>query len=784
MREKTMQQQNIKQQQRNAYSLLFLIQPWLKGVGSAVLLVVMNLLFGCSGSLDSLAPNETKNQAHAAIGDIDQQRLIEDKNPGDWLTLGRDYQQSYFSPLDSINNNTVEGLGFAWSYELDNIAGFQATPIVVDGIMFTSGPWGAAYAIDAKTGKEIWNFKPVIDQTQLSKVCCGQVNRGVAVWQSRVYIASIDGYLNALDAATGKRLWQVDTITDRKLGYTITGAPYIANDVVVVGNSGADMDARGYVTAYELDSGKQRWRFFTVPGDPANEVEHPELKMALETWDPNSLWEAGLGGTVWDGMAYDPELNLLYIGTGNATPFSRKLRSPAGGDNLFISSILAINPDSGRLAWHYQTTPGDSWDYTAAQKLVMAEMKIDGRDRKIIMQAPKNGFFYVLDRQTGELLSAEPYIPINWAEKVDMATGRPVETGHADYYTEPKLIYPSPLGGHNWNPMAFNPETGLMYIPTQRGAAIYAMPKEEFIYRPGQRNYHAILVMAVPGLTGFDGPFMAGLISDGLPSIELLAKGQPDYTAKSVLVAWDPIKQKKVWEVDTSGIWSGQLAGLRNGGGVMTTAGGLVFQGRGDGQLTVYNALSGQALKTIDIGSSIIASPISYFIDGEQYIAVMVGMGHYLPRELAGTQDTSVGRVISFKLGGGAVPAPKQKSQTEIAQQDKSNSLDYPPLPRQGTPQQYKSGEALYRRICSGCHNTGAAPDFQLMSAQTHNDFYAIVMEGKSAGKGMASYSDVLTEAEAEALHCYLIDIAWQGFEKQKQGGPEVKGNDAKTEYH
>ncbi len=719
------------------------------------LAVVLMLIQACS---EVLPPAATEGP----IGDIDQQRLLEDKNPGDWLTLGRDYQQSYFSPLKSINRDTVSELGFAWQYELENISGLQATPIVVDGLMFTSGPWGAAYALDAKTGKELWRFKPPIDVTQLGKVCCGQVNRGVAVWQSRVYVASIDGYLYALDAATGKQLWKVDTITERQRGYTITGAPYIAGNVVIIGNSGADLDARGYVTAYELASGEQRWRFFTVPGDPANPVEHPELELALKTWDPNSLWEVGLGGTAWDGMAYDPELNLLYIGTGNATPYPRKLRSPAGGDNLFLSSILAINPDTGRLVWYYQTTPADNWDYTAAQKLVLAELEFDGSPRKVIMQAPKNGFYYVLDRETGELLSAEPFIPINWAEKVDITTGKPVETGQGEYFYEPKMIFPSPLGGHNWHPMAFNPETGLVYIPATEVAAVYVMPEAEFVYQPGGRNRTTTVVMTVPGMTGFGGP-----LAEGLPPVEQLAAGQPDYTARGVLRAWNPKTQTMAWEVEASGEWHGKLFAIGNGGGAMTTAGGLVFQGRGSGQLFAYDANNGELLHQIETGTSIHAAPISYAIDGEQYIAVMAALGNYHPPEVGAGLNNSVGRILTFKLGGGPVPKPLEKSAEEKQRELTLTELPKPPLPREGSIEQYKTGSAIYVRTCSACHNN-SAPDLRRMSAKTYSEFFEIVLQGSRAGRGMASFSHLLNREEAEALQSFLIDLAWQGYEKQQ----------------
>jgi len=723
---------------------------------TVTLMASVAVLIGCP-----TMPTPSRYPAPSRIGGVDRERLLEDRNPGDWLTLGRDFRQSYYSPLDLIDRENVSELGFAWQVEIENISGLQATPIVVDGMMFTSGPHGAAYAVDARTGRLVWSFKPEIDVSQLGKVCCGQVNRGVAVWESRVFVASIDGHLYALDAATGEELWRVDTITERSRGYTITGAPYIAGDGVVIGNSGADFDARGYFTAYDTETGRQRWRFFTVPGDPANGVEHPELATALETWDPDSLWEVGLGGTVWDGMAYDPELDLLYVGTGNSTPYPRKLRSPSGGDNLFLSCILAIDPKDGRLVWHYQTTPRENWDYTAAQKLVLADIDIRGRHRKVIMQAPKNGFFYVLDRESGELISAEPIATINWASRVDSTTGRPVETGQGEYFEEPKLIFPSPLGAHNWQPMAFNPDTGLVYLPTTEAAAIYALPEEEFVYQRGARNGGVVLVMAVNGPTGFDGPLM-----EGMPPIERLAEGQPDYTSRGFLRAWNPATHELAWEVETSGDWAGELYAANNGGGAMTSAGDLVFQGRMTGELVAYDAKTGRELHRVATGTSIQAAPIAYSIDGVQYVAVMAGMGNYFAPELAMRVDGSAGRIISFKLGGGSVPRPKELSAEEQRRLAERRIQTEPALPRRGTKTQYKKGAALYRRLCGSCHNNNA-PDLRRMTGETHAEFRDIVLEGVRAEKGMGRFDHVLSGDDAEALQVYVIDLAWQAFEKQ-----------------
>ena len=555
------------------------------------LMVFITALAACDRSVPKVG-RET------LIGDINPERLANIMTePGSWLTGGRDFQQSYYSPLKSINKTNVNQLGFAWQYEIDTEYGFEATPIVVDGVMFSSGPKGAVYALEAKTGNPRWVFEPKVDADSMRKLCCGPVNRGVAVWQGTVYVASVDGYLYALDADTGTVSWKVDTITDRERGYTVTGAPYIAKDVVVIGNSGAELDARGYITAYDVTTGEQRWRFFIVPGDPKKGFEHPEMQLAAKTWDPDSLWEVGLGGTAWDGMAYDPDLNLLYVGTGNGDPHPRKLRSPKGGDNLFLSSILALNPDTGAMVWYYQTTPADNWDYTATQKMILADIKLSGKTRKVIMQAPKNGFFYVLDRASGELISAEPYVQVNWASHIDKTSGRPVETGQGDYFNEPKLVFPSWFGGHNWQPMAYSRDTGLVYIPTIEMPVVFTVPKQPFIYQKGGSNSVLRGIFPISGPMGMDSE-----AAKDLPTIESLAVGQPDPTPRGFLKAWDPVKQQLAWEVETSGAWAGHPSATWNGGGLMTSAGSLVFQGRADGQFVALDAQSGQTLKSIDVG--------------------------------------------------------------------------------------------------------------------------------------------------------------------------------------
>jgi quinohemoprotein ethanol dehydrogenase len=642
-------------------------------------------------------------------GQIDRKRLLAaDKHPGEWLTAGRDFGKGHFSPLTQINVQTVDRLGFAWDYDTHTNRGLEATPIVVDGVMYTSGSTGKAYALDAKTGKELWSFDPKSDLRVNREACCDEVNRGVAVWKGRVYVASFDGNLFALDAASGSVLWKADTITNKKVGYTVTGAPEVAGNVVVIGNSGGEYDARGYVSAYDLVSGKMAWRFFTVPGDPSKPQENPELEAAVKTWDPKSRWDMGGGGTVWDSMVYDPELNLLYFGTGNGTFFDQSRRSPAGGDNLYIASILAINPDTGRLVWHYQEVPGDQWDFDTLQPIVLASLKIGGKTRKILMQASKDGFFYIIDRKTGEVLSAEKFVPVTWASHVDLKTGRPVEVADARNYKYSSngkgYISPSPMGGHNWNPMSYDPDNGLVYIPS---------------------------------------------IENGQTGI---------FTGKAFLRAWDPIQSKVVWDVPMSDWWDRP--------GILATAGGLVFQGTGPGHFCAYDAATGKKLKDIDVGTTIIAAPMSYSLDGVQYVAVMAAWGgggwNFAHPESAAYQRGNEGRIIVFKLDGGATPKPDLLPPIE--------PIPQPPA-LTASAETVKHGATLFAANCATCHanqpRTGT-PDLRRMSTESHDAFKQIVLGGALEKAGMPPWAGVLTPEDADAIHAFLISLAWDGYNKQQ----------------
>jgi quinohemoprotein ethanol dehydrogenase len=694
-----------------------------------------SLVFVCLAAAPVAFGNEP-----VAAGNITQERLLNhEREPQSWLTGGRDWRQTYYSPLQDVNADNVGELGFAWHYDVDFSSTLEATPIVVDSVMYTSGNRGSVYALDAATGILRWKFEPSVATSLDSKVGYGEINRGVAVAQGKVYVGAVDGWLYALSTASGTVVWKVDTIVDRNRAYSSTGAPYIAGNRVIIGNAGAEYDARGYVSAYDIETGKRAWRFFTVPGDPKKRFEHPELEKAARTWSHSSRWEVGLGGTAWDGMAYDPELNLLYVGTGNGTPWDRNLRSPGGGDNLFLASILALNPDTGRLVWHYQTVPGDTWDYTATQKMILADLTIQGRTRRTILQAPKNGFFYVLDRATGELLSAQPYTKVNWASRVDLKTGRPQETGLADFSRAPRLVQPGPNGAHQWQPMSYNPVTGLVYIPVQDIPAVFAPLGETFEYKKGQANQGLNRTVIPPS-----GKLPAGALPAGVKLDQSIPR------PKMFLRAWNPVEQRSAWEVEMTGAVD-DSSSLRRPGGVMSTASALVFQGHIDGHFRVFDGRTGAQLRDINVGTSMMAAPMTYRIGGEQYVSIMAGVGAF--DGYADKDYGNKGRIVTFKLGGGDVPLRALVSHDAAASSDSA-------LPPAGTLEQIASGRVLYERHCAMCHAAGRAPDLTRMTTTTHAEFPEILQKGTRAARGMPSFRDALTPAEVQAIHAFVIDTA------------------------
>lgn len=536
--------------------------------------------------------------------------------PGDWMSYGLNYQEDRFSPLNQINKDNINQLSLAWSTDLGTNRGIEATPLVVDGIMFLSGPWSVVYAIDTRTGKMIWTYDPQVPKQTALKTCCDVVNRGIAMYKGNIFAGTLDGRLVSIKASTGKLNWSVMTVDSSK-AYTITGAPRVYDGKVIIGNSGADLGVRGYVTAYNAEDGKEAWRFWTVPGDPQKGFESKAMENAAKTWK-GEWWKIGGGGTAWDGFAYDPVLGLVYIGTGNGSPWNREIRSPGGGDNLFLSSIVAVDVKTGAYKWHYQTTPGETWDFTAVQQMILADLKIDGKDRKVIMQAPKNGFFYVLDRETGEFLSANPYTYINWASHVDKKTGRPVETPFSRYEKFNKLIAPSPIGGHNWQAMAYNPVTKLVYIPSRELALTHGNEKN-FVYNPKTWN------------TG----------SAFNPDNQMLDDPKA-HKAEGRLIAWDPVAGKEVWRSQGASIWDA---------GVLTTT-DLVFQGNAQGIFKAFDAKSGKELWSKDLKSGIIAPPVTYLVDGVQYVSVAVGWGGVMGLWSKYTDAIQPGRIFTFKIGG------------------------------------------------------------------------------------------------------------------------------------
>ena len=708
-------------------------------------------LFTENSSAEKAGPDLSRLKSIPA-GAIDGERIIDaDLEPGSWLSHARTYDEQRFSPLSQVNADNAGQLGLAWYFDTGTDRGLEASPIVVDGVMYSTGSWSVVYANHAVTGELIWKYDPEVPKSWGANACCDVVNRGVAVWKGRVFVGTIDGRLIALDAETGDQSWSVNTI-DRSKPYTITGAPRVIKDKVIIGNGGAEYGVRGYVTAYDQKTGNQVWRFYTVPGDPSEPFESETIAQAAKTWT-GKWWEMGGGGTVWDSMAYDPELDLLYIGVGNGSPWNQTVRSPGGGDNLFLSSVVALKPESGKYVWHYQTTPGDTWDYTATQHMILADLKIGGEIRKVILQAPKNGFFYVLDRATGEFISAEKYVPVTWATHVDAETGRPVETENARYQVSNPLVdlplkeqiavlkgmsageieaayhKPGPLGGHNWHPMSFSPDTGYVYIPALDMPFGYGN-EPGFVYEEGRWN-------------------LANDWRLGMPTGEKSVDSKVDGLLRGFISAWDPVEQKEVWRIQHAGTWNG---------GMLSTAGNLIFQGNSAGYFVAYRADTGEELWSAETQTGAIAPPVTYEVDGQQYVTIVAGWGGAFALTAGAAEDYNLkprGRILTYKIGGN-IELPPVLDQDPIV----------PDLPELvASEEEITHGKFMYHKYCGVCHGPGVRsggviPDLRYLAPGKHLIFEEIVLGGILKDLGMVSFAGSLTKQDSYAVQQYVISEA------------------------
>jgi quinohemoprotein ethanol dehydrogenase len=703
------------------------------------------LLAGTALLLAACGDRQARVAEPEGFAAVDTARISTASAADEWITYGGTYDEQRHSKLNQINKENVSQLGVAWTYDLATNRGVESTPIVVDGVMYVTSAWSVVYALDAKTGAEKWVYDPAADRAVGVKACCDVVNRGVAVYDGKVFVGVIDGRLEALNAETGEVIWSKVTV-DQSLPYTITGAPRVVNGKVLIGNGGAELGVRGYLSAYDTSSGDLVWRFYTVP----NPLKQPDgaasddafVKIGNVTWGDTGAWTTdGGGGTVWDSIVYDEVNNQIIFGVGNGSPWNRTFRDPSGGDNLFLSSIVAVDVDTGTYKWHFQTTPGDNWDYTATQTIILADLPLGegGAKRRVAMQAPKNGFFYVVDAATGQYISGDAYVPVNWATGLD-ANGRPVEVAAARYGKEPFQQTPGPLGGHNWQPMAYNPDLGLAYIPAQEIPQAYA-EDPRFASRPTGWN------------TGID--FSAGVPPIAPPEVAKMLRA----SLKGRLIAWDPVARKPRWTVEHENAWNG---------GVLSTAGGLVFQGRLTGDFSAFDAATGDKLWTHELKSGGASGPGTYMIDGEQYVTITTGWGSAFALAAGFAYDekvpSTVGKVVTFKIGG----------TQEIADSGLAPIDATPKAPAFGSLAMISEGTVHYARNCAVCHgplgvSSGVLPDLRWSAISGNKDAWkGVVLDGNLAANGMVSFADYLTPDETEAIRAYVLT---QGHTAVKAGG-------------
>ena len=668
-----------------------------------------------------------------------EQLLAAGDDTANWISYGRTYSEQRFSPLDKVNAENVAELGLSWFADMDTARGQEATPLVIDGNIYLTTAWSKVKAYDGKTGEVLWEYDPEVPGETAVKACCDTVNRGLATWGDRLYLGTLDGRLIALDRDTGNVEWTKVTV-DQEQSYTVTGAPRIVDGKVIIGNGGAEFGVRGYVAAYDADDGDELWRFYTVPEGTEDESSAAYLQAAAETWNKEVLADndaIGGGGTVWDAMAYDPDLDLLYIGVGNGSPWNRAYRSPGEdgtgeGDNLYLSSIVAITASTGEYAWHYQTTPGETWDFTATQHIMLADMEIEGKLRKVLMQAPKNGFFYVIDRETGEYISGDPYVTVNWATGID-DNGRPIENPETrvDKTGKAAFVTPGALGGHNWHPMAYHPGENLVYIPAFEAGMVYS---PEADWKPDTAR-------------GFNVGFDLG--AGDLPA-DLGFRKQVAGTLKGSLIAWDPVAKKPKWTVEHPGPWNG---------GLLATGGGLVFQGTAGSEFNAYNASTGDKLWSFAAQTGIVAPPVTYTIDGEQYVAVLAGWGGAYAITVDGAllnekaPVRNISRLLVFKLGG----------QAELPPEPELADIPLDPPPSRASEEVIALGKQKYARYCAVCHAPGAVgstvlPDLRRSGTLGNKaSWQAVVQDGILKDNGMVSFATSLEPEESDAIREYVI---------------------------
>lgn len=668
---------------------------------------------------------------------VDQQRLgAADQDPGQWMSHGRDWTEQRFSPLNQINDRNVNRLGLAWYAELNTYRGVDATPLEIDGVLYNVSAWDITTAYDATDGKVLWTYDPKIPVEWGRLACCGPVSRGLAAWKGKIYIAALDGRLIALDAKTGKPVWMTQTLEPGQ-PLSLTGAPRIAAGQVVIGNGGGDFGARGYISAYDAQTGKQTWKFYIVPGDPAKMPEGAAsdsvMPMAAKTWT-GEWWKVGGGGNDWDTIVYDPKLNLVYFGTGNGSPHPEDFRSPQGGDNLFVCSIVAVNAKTGQYVWHYQEVPGEEWDYDCTAPLMLGDLTLHGKKRQVIMHAPKDGFFYVLDRANGKLLSAKGYVPSTWAQRIDMKTGRPVLDAEARVTEKPHLMTPGPGGGHNWNPMSYSPLTGLVYIPTMvQWTVTSQLPAGQFKFQLGRSTL--------------------GAAYSNEPELRKQLNKEVEARDKGYMLAWDPVNQKEAFRIPYS---------HPGNGGTMTTAGNLLAEGTIDRTFAIYRADNGKKLWELPVGSVPVAGPISYSVKGRQYIAVNAGWNSAIVHGLdEGGKVFSVApaRLLVFALDAQGVVLPPAPLAASIPE---------PPTETQ-SQQQVDAGAGLFSTNCAICHGQNAVgqdvKDLRHLTPELHAQFNDIVLGGKFKAQGMAPFKDVLTPEQVAAIHAFVIARAQEDWQ-------------------